>query len=100
MPLRIDRSDQAEEDLLEIWHYIAPKDGAAADRLLWRILDTLNMLSEHPDIGRARPELGKGVRSFAVTENFGVFYSRTKSTLRLLRVLRFSRHITPNLFET
>lgn len=98
MPLEIERSDQAEQDLLEIWHFITDHDERAADRLLRRILELLVMLAQRPDAGRARLDLGPAVRSFPATQNFGIFYSRTDTTLRLLRVMRFSRDITPDLF--
>lgn len=99
MRLDIEVSDQADLDLQEIWEFIAQDSEAAADRLLLRIMETLEALAAQADMGRARADLGDDVRSFPATPNFGLFYSRTSSTLRLLRVMRFSRDINPSMFD-
>lgn len=79
--------------------FIAQESEPSADRLLLRIMELLEQLAGQADMGRARPELGEGVRSFPATPNFGLFYSRTEKTLRLLRVMRFSRDINPAMFD-
>ena len=99
MRLDIERSDEAERDLHEIWIYIAQDNEQAADQFLQRILALLKTLSAHPDIGKARPELGQEVRSLVVSSNFALYYARTDRALRLLRVIRSSREITPDMFE-
>jgi len=43
-------------------------------------------LSHHPDVGRARPELTDGVRSFVVG-NYVLFYSTTRTELMIIRIL-------------
>jgi plasmid stabilization system protein ParE len=67
-------SELAESDLREIWRYVAADTSVErADRLLEAIGDGLDLLAEHPRIGRRRPEFGAGVRSFAV-ENHVIYY--------------------------
>ena len=64
MPYRL--SALAERDLEEIWSYVAEDASpATADRLIDAIIDRFDLLVEQPRMGRARPEFGPGVRSFA-----------------------------------
>ena len=57
----------AEDDLFDIWSYIAPDNLDSADRLESEILDTCQRLAEWPDLGHFRRDLtDKPVRFFAV----------------------------------
>ena len=49
---------RAEEDLVEIWSYIADENPAAADRLLNEIDDACLTLAEAPRSGRGGRKLG------------------------------------------
>jgi toxin ParE1/3/4 len=51
----IRRTAQAEEDLIDLWLYIAQDNPGAADRLLDEIEDKLSLLADHPQLGPARP---------------------------------------------
>jgi toxin ParE1/3/4 len=70
MPYRL--SPLAERDLDEIWSYVAEAP-TTADRLVDDIIHRFDLLAEQPGMGRARPEFGIGVRSFAV-ENYVIYY--------------------------
>lgn len=60
-------SGLAEQDLEEIWSYVAEDASpATADRLIDAIVDRFELLGEQPRMGRLRPEFHVGVRSFAV----------------------------------
>jgi toxin ParE1/3/4 len=48
---------RASQDLQDIWRHIAVDNEKAADRLIGRIFDKLELASEHPQMGAARPEL-------------------------------------------
>ena len=50
----IRRTAQAEEDLIDIWLYIAPDNPGAANRLLDEIEDKCSLLADNPQIGPAR----------------------------------------------
>ncbi len=66
--MRYRLSELAESDLREIWLYVAADTSVErADRLLEAIGDGLDLLAEHPRIGRRRPEFGAGVRSFVIS---------------------------------
>jgi toxin ParE1/3/4 len=53
---------RALQDLRDIWHHIAMENEKAADKLLGRIFDKLELVSEHPKMGAARPELSATAR--------------------------------------
>ena len=88
MPYRL--STLAEQDLEEIWSYVA-KDASAttADRLIDAIFDRFELLTEQPRMGRNRPEFGEGVRSFVV-ESYVIYYRQERDIL-IARVLHGSR---------
>jgi toxin ParE1/3/4 len=91
MPYRL--SPLAEQDLEEIWSYIAEDASpASADRLIDAIFDRFELLVEQPRIGRLRPEFGEDVRSFVV-ESYVVYY-RPASDVLIARVLHGRRDQT------
>lgn len=77
----------AKSDLLECWLYIATENSPAiADKVLLKIETALNMLAENPNSGRARPELGRNLRSFPVS-GYSLFYHHNTIQLDVVRVL-------------
>jgi toxin ParE1/3/4 len=63
---RLLRTAQAEEDLIDIWCYIAKDDPRAADRLLDDLDATSHALAVDPGMGMARDDIAAGVRHFPV----------------------------------
>jgi len=57
-------SAEAENDLLEIWLYIAEDSPISADRFLDSLNEKAERLAEFTEIGVERPELGCGLQSF------------------------------------
>lgn len=53
---------RAEQDLRDIWRTIAPDNEAAADALLLRLFDKLELAASQPLMGVARPELSPTAR--------------------------------------
>lgn len=86
MKRRVVRSKRAVNDLIEIWAYVAIHNPDAADRLLETIDSQFTLLAEHPEIGRERPELGHGVRSFA-NRGYLIYYRVRHSRVSILRCL-------------
>jgi toxin ParE1/3/4 len=89
-------SRRAEQDLEDIWLYVAQNDAIAADRLLGKILDKLPMLAQFPEMGKSRDDILKGLRSFPV-KPYLVFYTRTADRVEIVRLLHQSRDITNQL---
>lgn len=53
---------RAEQDLRALWHSIARDNPSAADALLIRLLDRLDLAASQPLMGIARPELSATAR--------------------------------------
>jgi toxin ParE1/3/4 len=74
MDREIIRAPEAEQDLMEIWSYIADKGSPViADAMLARIVAALDILAAAPLIGRRRTEFEGTPRSFPVRP-YIVFY--------------------------
>ncbi len=65
---RILKRPRAKADLAEIWGYIAEDSEDRADAFIDVIDKKLSMLAENPCLGKARHELGEGVRRFALAD--------------------------------
>ena len=66
-------SRRAGEELRQIWRYIAAENATAADRLLLRIDDKLQILRDFPGIGTARDDIRPGFRML-VEGNYLLLY--------------------------
>jgi len=71
---RIRFTNSAEADLLELWINIAEENLIAADESLDLIQTTVSLLGTQPEMGRARPELADGLRSFPTRTPYIIFY--------------------------
>lgn len=89
----------AEQDLDEIWFYIAQDNVDAADRTLDLLRDKGLILAKSPMIGRARTELAPSLRSFPVG-NYLIFYRPIESGIEVIRVLHGSQDLNSIEFST
>ena len=55
-------SDQAKDDLVEIWLYIAADSPEAADRFTDYLYEQCRCLCSNPELGRKRDELVPNIR--------------------------------------
>ena len=90
--MRIVRSPLARTDAIAIWRYIAADNELFADALLDRVDRKLRLLSDHPGLGRERPELGEGLRSFTVG-NYVLYYRSIADGIELVRLLHGARDV-------
>ena len=81
-------SGAAEQDLIDICRYGAQEFGIAqADEYASELDRAMRLeLVEHPMIGRARPELGPGLRTVFRGSHFIVYLLRDDNTM-IIRVL-------------
>jgi toxin ParE1/3/4 len=86
---------RAKDDIRTNWRYLAERNEPAADRWIDRIDDALRLISEHPEIGRARPELGDGLRSFSV-ENYVLFLKIKPDSILVVCVMHARQDIQPD----
>jgi toxin ParE1/3/4 len=85
-------SQQAREDLLSIWLYVAEDNPRAADRLLDDIDKKCDLLGKNPKLGQARPDIASQMRYFPV-KNYVILYQEQPSGVEIVRVLHGSRDL-------
>jgi toxin ParE1/3/4 len=85
-------SQFAEQDLEDIWVYLAQNNQIAADKQIATILNRLPMLAQFPDMGQMRDDLGEQLRSFPV-KPYIVFYTRIDGGIEVVRILHQLRDI-------
>ena len=86
-------TDLAKSDLLDAWAYIAEENLDAADHVLDTIDRESQALLTQPLMGRQRPELGRGVRSWPTSTPYILFYLVKGGDITVLRVLHHARDI-------
>ena len=85
-------SQLAEQDLEDIWVYLAQNNQIAADQQIAKILNRLPILAQFPDIGKMREDLRDQLRSFPV-KPYIVFYIKLDDGIEVVRILHHSRDI-------
>ena len=80
------RTARAEDDLIEIWLYIARDNPKAADTLLERIDQICKRLAERPSLAPARPDLAPELRS-ATAGRYLVPYREVLGGIEVVRVV-------------
>lgn len=88
--LPIIRTDRADEDLIEIWAYIAADNPTAADRTLDAIEARWQQLSLHPYSGLTRDDIAPGIRHL-VAGGYLTLYRVTDAGIEIIRVLHGRR---------
>ena len=90
---RLLKRPEAENDLEEIWWFIAQDSPDSADKFLDRIQDSCLALVDFPKIGASREELKAALRSQPVG-NYLIFYFSLEDGVDIIRVLHGSRDMT------
>ena len=85
-------AEQAIDDLMDIWLYIATDSIPNADRFIDFLYEKCSHLCETPNIGRKRPELLPDIRCLPV-KRYLVFYRVTDKTIEIARVVSGYRDI-------
>jgi toxin ParE1/3/4 len=85
------RSRRAVRDAQDVWYYIATRNLAAADGLADRLERA--SLAASPGIGRQRPELGSGIRSFPVG-SYLILYREIRGGILVLRYIHGARDLS------
>jgi toxin ParE1/3/4 len=87
---------RAEEDLIDIWVYIANANPKAADGVLDAIEHACLRLEDNPYLGPARPDLAPDLR-YRVVGRYLIFYRIVERAVEIVRVIHGARHL-PRLF--
>jgi toxin ParE1/3/4 len=84
---RAEFTARASRELRAVRRWIAADGGAAvADQMIERLLTAARLLAERPKIGRERPEVSPGLRSF-VAWPYVIFYRPLAQGARVVRVI-------------
>ncbi|MGH6839464.1 MAG: type II toxin-antitoxin system RelE/ParE family toxin [Methylocella sp.] len=83
---------RAENDLAEIWDFIAEDSQARADSFLDRLDQNFHGLAGAPHLGRARGELSPKLRSFPFGR-YVIFYLPLPDGIEIVRVLHGARDL-------
>lgn len=89
---RVTIRPSADRDLDEIFGWIARDDVDAAERQVRRLIAAALALREYPERGRARPEIGEGMRSL-VNGRYLIFYRIADDVVEVVRVLHGARDL-------
>ena len=85
-------SPQAEQDLAEIWDFIAQDDIDAADRVCADIEQKCQAIAQAPGMGRVRDELAPSLRSFPAGK-YVIFYRLIENGIEIARILHGARDL-------
>lgn len=91
-------SPVAEGDLRDITDYIALDNPARADRFEDELLAHARAAAQSPLAYPARPELGRGVRSF-LHGAYLAFFTVTGEGITILRILHGARFLTSDIIN-
>jgi len=93
---RLIRTAAAEDDLVDIWLYIATDSPGAADRLLDRIDEACHLLASAPASAPGAEDLAPTLRHFVVGR-YLVLYREITGSAEIVRVVRGARNL-PDVF--
>ncbi len=83
---------EAENDLIEIWQYIAEDDQEAATRVLHSLDETFHLLAKNSKLGPARPDIALDSRYF-VDGNYLILYREAAEGIEVVRVVHGARSL-------
>lgn len=86
------RTAKAEEDLIEIWMYVANDNPEAADKLIEQIDAKCQMLADNPAIGQARSDIASGLRYFPI-RNYLILYRQLNESVEIVRIVHGARYL-------
>lgn len=95
----IKRTARAEEDLIDIWLYIARDDVRAADRLLDEIEEKFFLLADHSSLGPVRPDIAPGLRYLPV-RRYLILYREITGGIEIVRVVHGARDVPALMRDT
>ena len=92
--MKLQISQIARDDLVDIWEFIAEHDELAADRYIGHIRLRARELVRYPRLGRVRREIHPAIRSL-LCRNHLIFYRAKRTSIQILRILHGSKDL-PN----
>jgi len=90
------RTAKAEDDLVDIWLYVAQDSTAAADRLLDSIDVKCRLLAANHRLRSARPDIAQDLCYFP-TGSYLILYREIDGDVEIVRVIHGARSL-PDIF--
>ncbi len=87
-----DLAEKAQQDIREIWSYLAENSPVSADKLITELFVKFQLLAKNAELGRSRNEFLLNLRSFPV-KKYIVFYIPTEAGIEIFRIIHSSRNI-------
>ena len=84
---------RAEQDIGDIWDYIAADSIDAADRVLTALEKSIYRLAKTPGCGHLREDLADGRHRFLLIYSYLIVYRFETRPLQVIRVLHASRDV-------
>ena len=91
MPV-VRRTARAEDDLVDIWLYVAQDNPDAADRVLEDLDHRCFLLADNPHLGRARPDIAQDLRYLPVGK-YLILYRLLPDGIDVVRVVHGARRL-------
>ena len=91
-PPRLIRTAQAEEDLIQIWVYIALDNPQAADHLLDVLDEKSHLLAENPRLGVECADIAPALRSWPVG-SYLILYRELDHGAEIVRYVHGARRL-------
>jgi toxin ParE1/3/4 len=82
----------AQQDLEDIWYFIAQDDPAAADRMLTMLAEKLQLLADNPLLGPARSDIAAELRYHPVGSHL-VLYRVISGGIEAVRIVHGARNL-------
>ena len=84
---------RAEQDIGDIWDYIADDNIEAADRVLDAVENALHRIAKNPGIGHMREELADRRHRFLLVYSYLIVYRSETKPLQVIRILHAARDV-------
>jgi toxin ParE1/3/4 len=89
---RVQRTPRADQDLEELWFFIAQDDPSAADRWLDTLEEKIRLLADNPLMGPARPDIARELRYHPVGNHL-LLYRVIQGGIEIVRVVHGARDL-------
>jgi toxin ParE1/3/4 len=83
---RLRYSDASKDDLKRIARFIAQDKPVAARQWSAKVRQKCRLVSEHPETGDPRPELGEGIRS-TYLGRYVIYFRHKETVVEIVRVI-------------
>lgn len=89
---RIETTELADDDLVKAALFIARDNVGAAEQFVDDVAQQYSLLAESSGLGRAREELGRGLRSWPF-KGYLIFYRQLSGGILIVRFLNGTRDV-------